>query len=292
MDGKDNQAVRTWKILDLLKVTEEHFRKNNIESPRLNAELLLSGTLNTKRINLYLDFEKPLTESELTDYREKIRRRLTGEPVQYILGEAEFYGLKFKVNPDVLIPRPETELLVDKALELIHNERLENPNILEIGTGSGCISIAVASKALCNITAIDISEKALVTASENSLQNNTTTKVTFEHKDFFKDTGSLHGYNLVISNPPYIAAGEISSLQQEVKDFEPLNALTDNEDGLSFYRKIFELSENCDKGTGILVEIGDGKKEKVEALLREHNITNYEFYKDLINIERVLYIKI
>jgi release factor glutamine methyltransferase len=292
MDGKDNQAVRTWKILDLLKVTEEHFRKNNIESPRLNAELLLSGTLNTKRINLYLDFEKPLTESELTDYREKIRRRLTGEPVQYILGEAEFYGLKFKVNPDALIPRPETELLVDKALELIHNERLENPNILEIGTGSGCVSIAVASKALCNITAIDISEKALVTASENSLQNNTTTKVTFEHKDFFKDTGSLHGYNLVISNPPYIAAGEISSLQQEVKDFEPLNALTDNEDGLSFYRKIFELSENCDKGTGILVEIGDGKKEKVEALLREHNITNYEFYKDLINIERVLYIKI
>src|SRR5688572_5911312 len=188
MDGKDNQAVKTWKILDLLKVTEEHFRKNNIESPRLNAELLLSGTLNTKRINLYLDFEKPLTESELTDYREKIRRRLTCEPVQYILGEAEFYGLKIKVNPDVLIPRQETELLVDKALEMIHNDRLENPNILEIGTGSGCISIAIASKVLCNITAIDISRKALETASENSAANNTTTKITFEHKDFFKDT--------------------------------------------------------------------------------------------------------
>jgi release factor glutamine methyltransferase len=286
-----NEAVKTWIILDLLKVTEGHFRKNNISSPRLNAELLLCNTLNSKRINLYLDFEKPLNEDELTRFRKKVKRRLTGEPLQYILGETEFYGLKFKVNPDVLIPRPETELLVDKTLEVIHNNKLENPKILEIGTGSGCISIAIASKVLCSVTAIDSSENALKVAEENSELNNTSSRITFEHKDFLNDFINFDIYDLVVSNPPYIPLSEMDSLQAEVY-FEPKQALTDNADGLSFYRKIFELAHSSKKGVKILLEMGDGKKDKIEDLIKEYNINNYEFYKDLLNIDRVLYIEI
>ncbi len=286
-----SESVKTWRIIDLLKVTEEHFKKNNIENPRLNAELLLCNTLGTKRINLYLDFEKPLNEVEITSFREKVKRRLTGEPLQYILGEAEFYGLKFNVNPSVLIPRPETELLVDKALEVIHSNLLENPAILEIGTGSGCISIAIASKVLCNITAIDYSERALKVATENSELNNTSSRITFVQKDFLTDFTEFAKYDLVISNPPYIALSDMNSLQTEVT-FEPKQALTDNADGLTFYRKIFELAVNTTKGIKILLEIGDGKKEKIEALIKEYELPKYEFYKDLLNIDRVLYIEL
>lgn len=283
------ETVKTWKILELLKVTEEHFRKNDISSPRLNAELLLSAALNTKRIDLYLDFEKPLTEQELTEFRAMVKRRLTGEPLQYILGQTEFYGLKFFVNSSVLIPRQETELLVDKSLELIHTHKLENPKILEIGTGSGCISIAIAEKALCEITAIDVSEAALETACKNSQLNNTVSKINFEHKDFLMDINSFHDYDIAISNPPYIAAGDIPSLQREVKDFEPLSALTDNNDGLTFYKKIFELASSVKNA--VLLEIGDEKRNIIEPLLAKNGITNYIFHKDLLNIDRVLEIR-
>lgn len=291
MNGKNYEAVKTWIILDLLKVTEEHLKKNNIDSPRLNAELLLCSILKTKRINLYLEFEKPLTEAELTAYREKVRRRLTGEPLQYILGEAEFYGLKFKVTPAVLIPRPETELLVDKTIEIIHDQRLENPSILEIGTGSGCISIAIASKVLCGITAIDISSEAIAVAEENSALNNTSSRVTFQNKNFLEDFADLNGYNIIISNPPYIAAEEMSGLQKEVKDFEPYHALSDNADGFTFYRKIFELAVKSASGINIILEIGDGKKDKVEELIKEFDLEEYSFHKDLLGIDRVLQIK-
>lgn len=283
-----SQAVKIWKVLELLKVTEQHLGRNNISSPRLNAELLLCSTLNTKRINLYLDFEKPLNESELSDYREKIKRRLTGEPLQYIIGETEFYGLKFQVNKNVLIPRPETELLVDKTLELIKAGKLENPKILEIGTGSGCISIAIASKALCSITAIDSSEAALKTAQENSDMNNTSEMIKFEKRDFLADEAVFSGFDFIISNPPYIAADEMADLQKEVRDFEPANALTDGKDGLTFYRKVFEEANKS--GYDILLEIGDGKNEKIENLLKECSINNYEFYNDLLGIPRVLHI--
>lgn len=284
------EAVKTWKILELLKVTEEHFRKNNISSPRLNAELLLSAALKMNRINLYLDFEKPLNEAELADFRAKVKRRLAGEPLQYILGEAEFYGLKFIVNPSVLIPRQETELLVDKTLEFIHTRKLENPQILEIGSGSGCVSIATASKVLCNITSVDISEAAIETAQRNSLLNNTTEKINFRYADFLSDVNDFNGYDIVVSNPPYIASAEMPALQREVKDYEPISALTDNGDGLTFYKKIFQLASGSIK-TSILLEIGDGKKDAVESLLKNFGITNYTFHKDLLNIHRILQIE-
>lgn len=285
-----SQTAKTWKILDLLKVTEEHFRKNSIQSARLNSEMLLCSVLNTKRINLYLDFEKPLTVNELDNFREKVKRRISGEPLQYILGETEFYGLNFKVNPSVLIPRQETELLVDKAIKILTSGLNENPRILEIGTGSGCISIALASKILCTINAIDLSEDAIRTAKENSTANNTHDKITFLNKDFLTEINYFNGYDLVLSNPPYIAIDDFESLEKQVRDFEPKQALTDEGDGLSFYSKFIEAMEKTNGNVNILAEIGDGKKDKVESLLKESGI-EYTFYKDLMNIDRVVHLK-
>ena len=153
------QTLKSWSILEILKVTENALREKGIDNPRLNAEALLADTLNTERINLYLDFEKPLKESEISAYRDKIKRRLKHEPLQYIRGFVEFYGMSIKVNPSVLIPRHETELLVEKSIEIIAQQN--NPRILEIGTGSGCIATTVAAKLDCKIDAIDISEEAL-----------------------------------------------------------------------------------------------------------------------------------
>lgn len=285
-----NQPVKNWKILELINTTEEHFKKKGIPGARLNTELLLCGTLNTKRINLYLDFEKPLTVNELDNFRDKVKRRLAGEPLQYILGEAEFYGFKFKVNPSVLIPRQETELLVDKTIETINTRGYENPRLLEIGTGSGCISIAIASMLMCKIDALEFSPDAIITAKYNSKLNGTEDKVSIIQKDFLKDINDFNGYDIVISNPPYIAADEMETLEVQVRDFEPAGALTDGSDGLSFYRKIAETALNTSGDVKILLEIGDDKKEKVERLLNSYNI-NHTFFKDLLNIDRVVYIE-
>jgi release factor glutamine methyltransferase len=243
-------------------------------------------------MDLYLNFEKPLQESELTEFRAKIKRRLSREPLQYVTGKCGFYGMDFKVDPSVLIPRPETETLIDVSLENIKAREIDNPKILEIGTGSGCISIAIAGKILCRIDSIDTSTDALKIAEENSGTNNTSSKINFQLKDIFRDVTDFSGYDIVISNPPYIAFNELETLEPEIRDFEPLAALTDNEDGLKFYRRIFELAAKTDGKTSVLLEIGDGKRANVENLVINMGITNYCFYKDLLNIDRVLYAEI
>jgi release factor glutamine methyltransferase len=283
-----NGENKVWKILELLKTTEELFKSRSVSNPRLNAEMLLASSLNTDRIKLYIDFEKPLTEAELEDFRHKVKRRLNNEPVQYILGKAHFYGLEFKVNPLVLIPRPETELLVDKTLEYAAKNEISCPGILEIGTGSGCISVSVAANIDCIIDATDISPDAVKTAIENSAANNTAGKINFLVSDFLNDNIDLGGYDIIISNPPYIPAKEIPDLEPQVRDFEPVASLTDNLDGLEFYRHIFELYILTGTKPKVFIEIGDGKKESVEKLLKEKYIKVYTFHKDLINIYRVL----
>lgn len=282
------EVSKIWRIIDLLKITEGLLEEKGISSPRFNAELLLSDTLKTNRMDLYLNFEKPLLDSELNDFRAKIKRRLNREPLQYITGNCGFYGLNFKVDPSVLIPRPETETLVDTLLEKIRSGNLENPKILEIGTGSGCISIAIASKIPCSIDAIDTSPEVLKIAGENSELNNTSSNINFQLKDIFSDIEDFSGYDVVISNPPYVAIDELESLEPEVKDFEPLAALTDSGDGLKFYRRIIELAGNTKGKTKLLLEIGDGKRESIEKLLNDLGISNYGFYKDLLNIDRVM----
>ena len=275
-------------VRGILEISEEALRKKGIENPRLNAELLLASVLNTERINLYLDFEKPLTDDEINSYREKIKRRLSREPLQYIVGYCEFYGMKFTVTPDVLIPRPETEILVEESIKRITALKTESIRILEIGTGSGCISIAIAANCDGTIDAVDLNEKALAVAARNASAYNLKSKINFQRKDLLISFHSFEEYDLVVSNPPYIPADEFELLPDEIKKFEPRNALTDEKDGLSYYRKIIELAARTKNGVRCLVEIGDGKRDRVEGLLIENSIKNYGFSKDLQGIDRVL----
>ena len=284
-------AVKTWRVLDILKVTENAFAEKGIANPRLNAELLLSDTTGDSRMELYLNFEKPLTDKEVSDYRIKVKRRLKFEPLQYIIGNAGFYGLTFKVTPDVLIPRQETEILVESVLEYIKLKNLDTPKILEIGTGSGCISVAIAANSECTIDAFDLSIDAIKIAEKNSELNNTTGKINFSQKDFIVDEVTFSGYHIIVSNPPYIAAIDVPGLNEEVNGYEPYIALTDDKDGLSFYRKIFETSVSMNKCPAIFLELGDGKREAIEQLLKEYNIVNYSIKEDLISLPRVLIIE-
>ncbi len=280
------QALKVWHVLEILKVTESAFAGKGIKNPRLNAELLLAYVLKCRRIELYLDFEKPLTAIELAAFREHVKRRLKHEPIQYILGKTEFYGLNFNVSPSVLIPRQETELLVEEVLK--HLKETGSKRVLDIGTGSGCLAIAVAANTDCKIDAIDISTDALQIAKENSDLNNTTDKISFYTKDALNDEPDLSNYDVVMSNPPYIPADEMNTVDDEVKLYEPKAALTDNADGLVFYRRLIQLCRNAERKPVLFAELGDGKAGKIEDLLKENGITNYRIAEDLIKIPRVL----
>lgn len=279
--------IKKWNILELVKSAEEVFRKNNIESPRLNADLLLASATGSTRFQLYLDYDKPLLEKEIIRFREMVKRRLNHEPLQYIIGKTEFFGMEFLVNQSVLIPRQETECLVEEAIRIISSMNFK-PKILEIGTGSGCISVSIAAKTDCEIDAIDISEKAIITAQKNSNTNNTSGKIKFEQKDFLFSIENFDNYSIVISNPPYIPIDEYKSLAPELKDYEPKSALTDDGDGLKFYKKILECYLNTNDKPILILEIGDGKKNIIEELLKKYSITNYKFLKDLMSIDRML----
>ncbi len=283
-------AQKTWRVLELVKVTENLLKEKNIDNPRLNAELLLCDVLNEPRIKLYLDFEKPLSAQEISEYREKVKRRLAREHLQYILGYAEFYGLRFRVTPDVLIPRPETEILVEKAIELISSCGIANPKILEIGTGSGCIAVSVAKNLNCRIDAIDVSREALTVAESNAQFHKTADKINFVNSNFLADVSTLEGYDIILGNPPYIPAKEMAVVQDEIKNFEPRTALTDESEGLSFYRHVFELVKASNNSLKILLEIGDGKMSKIENLLLCFGLRDYIFHKDYRGTDRVLYI--
>lgn len=280
------QALKVWHVLEILKVTESAFAGKGIKNPRLNAELLLADVLKCRRIELYLDFEKPLTAIELSAFREHVKRRLKHEPIQYILGKTEFYGLNFRVSPAVLIPRQETELLVEEVLQYLKETGVKR--VLDLGTGSGCLAIAVAANFDCKIDAIDISGDALQIAKENSDLNNTTDKISFYTKDVLNDELDLGNYDIVMSNPPYIPAEEMKTVDDEVKLYEPQAALTDDSDGLVFYRRLIQLCRQAEKKPVLFAELGDGKAAAVCGLLEENGITKFRITEDLIKIPRVL----
>ena len=275
-------------VLESLKLSTEYLDKKGIESARLNAELLLAEILNCKRLDLYLKFDQPLKENEVDIYREWISRRGKFEPLQYIIGRVEFYGMQFKVTRDVLIPRSETEILVEEVINFAKDK--SGLKILDIGTGSGNIPIALA-KNLTNaeITSVDVSTKAIEVAKENALLNNVETKVEFILSDINHlkiETGS---FDIVVSNPPYISAEEYPTLQKEIVDYEPSIALTDSNDGLDFYRTIAEKSKSFLKKEGkIFFEIGKEQFDDVEKILMKNNYLNIKITKDYQQIERVI----
>ena len=276
-------------VLEAISKSTEFLEKRKIESPRANAEQLLAHVLKCKRLELYLAFDRPLKQDETDIYRDLVVRRGKTEPLQYIIGSVEFYGMDFKVNPSVLIPRPETEILIERILESLDKE--ESVEILDIGTGSGNIAVALA-KNLPNskVTAVDISDDALEVARENSELNNIYEQISLYKIDFVNDNDLNEGkYDLIVSNPPYVSIKDYFELEPELKDYEPKIALTDNGDGLDFYRNICPKAKNLlNKGGKIFIEVGMGQALEVKNILLNNGYSSIEIFKDYSNIERVV----
>ena len=273
-----------WTVLKILRWTADYFRGKEIGSARLDAELLLSATLKMDRVSLYVNFERPLNADELSSYREKVQRRASREPIQYILAETEFWSLPFNVNPAVLIPRADTEVLVEEALK-----RMDGCcGVLDIGTGSGAIAIALAHEMPeIHVTAIDCSEKALEVARGNAQRNGVEDRVAF----LAGDLKSLPPgpYDVIVSNPPYIPSRDWEQLMPEVRDHEPRLALDGGDDGLEAYRRIAVQAVQILSPDGwLLVEVGIDQATVVSALFRAAGLTEVLQRDDYAGIPRVV----
>lgn len=276
------------KVLEAIELSAEYLKKKGIEEARLNAELLLADILGMKRLNLYLNFDRPLTEKEKQLYREYLVRRSNFEPLQYILGYTEFFGLKIFVNKDVLIPRPETELLVETIVNNYKN--VENLKILDIGTGSGAIAIALAKNLNCNVDAIDISKEALETANYNINFNNLSDKINLINSNILSEQFRCNKYDIIVSNPPYVSQQEYLSLQKEILDYEPSIAVTDFSDGLVFYNRITKIAkESLNLHGALYFEIGKGLELKVKEIMEGLGFKKINLIKDYSNIIRIIH---
>lgn len=277
-------------VLESINLSTQYLSQKGIESPRINAELLLANILCCKRLDLYLSFERPLSEAEMQKYREHIKRRGNFEPLQYIIGKVEFYGLELKVNPSVLIPRPETELLVESILNQYRKE--QKLLILDIGCGSGNIAIALAvNLPQSKIVSTDISDEALLIAKENSERHNVSGRIKFvKHNILKNDLNNFPMFDIVVSNPPYISKESFSSLQKEIKDYEPGIAVTDEKDGLSFYREISaKISAKLKEKVKLFFEVAQGQSEEVVEIMAKNNFKNIVVIKDYQNIGRIIF---
>jgi release factor glutamine methyltransferase len=273
-----------WTVLKLLQWTADYFAGKEIESARLEAELLLAATLDLDRVGLYINFERPLEVAELKAFRERVRRRALREPVQYILGETEFWSLPFNVGPAVLVPRADTEILVEEALA-----RIDGPaRILDVGTGSGAIAVALAhEKPELQVMAIDCSEPALVIARGNALRNGVAERVTC----LAGDLAALPSgpFEMVVSNPPYIPTTDLAQLMPEVRDYEPRLALDGGADGLNAYRQLaMQAGQVLTPGGWLLVEIGIGQAVDVSSLLKAAGMIEIGQRNDYAGIPRVV----
>ncbi len=294
MNNNRYQANKRWRIIDLIQWTTQFFEKRHIENPRLNAERLLSRAIGLDRVQLYLQFEKILTHNELDVFRAFVKRRISKEPLQYILGETEFMSLKFKVSPSVLIPRPDTEALVEAVLQETASE--EPLHILDIGTGSGNIAVSLAHYlSVAQITAVDVSEEALELARENAALNAVDARIHFIQEDVFSPDFPLRvgtDFDIVVSNPPYISEDEFFTLPDEVRLFEPHRALRDGSDGLTFHRRIAELGgELLRDGGKIYLEVGMEQAARVRQILQEIGFEAVSTVQDLTGIDRVVLAK-
>ena len=269
-------STKPWRIIDLINWGTDHFTGKGIENARKEIEWLLCNVLNFERIDLYLKFENLLKTSELQNLRSMVKRRVAGEPFQHIIGKAPFYGRDFIVNRRVLIPRPETEILIDR---LKGNGKVSS--LLDVGTGSGCIAITCALENLSEkIYATDISPDALQVTQEN-MQFHNIGGIRVACHDFLKK-GFKTRFEVVISNPPYIGVDEMDNLQEEVRNFDPRQALTDYADGYVFYRRFAKKFDDIVSSGGyILLEIGGVvHKEGVEKIFSKAGL-QVKFYKDL-----------
>jgi release factor glutamine methyltransferase len=275
-------------VLKVLNQTTLNFQERGFSSSRLDAEVLLSTYLKTDQSGLYANFERLITDEELNGFLSWVKRRQKGEPVAYITGRKEFWSLSFEVNPEVLVPRPETELLVEEILKVCQEVKDRETAILEVGTGSGAISVAVASDfKKAHIVATDTSIEAIKVARKNAAGNGVKERISFLHGNLFEPVSGK--FDIIVSNPPYISEEEFEHLPLEVKNFEPKGALLAGSDGTEFHDNLIrEGSHYLKSGGWLFMEIGAGQKGAVEDMLRKNK--GYDcigFKTDYGGIERV-----
>lgn len=281
-----------WTIRRVLEWAAGDLRARGAETPRLDVEILLAFVLATNRIGLIVDPERPLSSAELGRYRELHKRRRAGEPVAYLLGEREFYGRPFRVDRRVLVPRPETELLVEVGLTRTRGLDL-SMTVLDLCTGSGCVAITLArERPTARVLGTDLSKDALDVARENAERLGAVPRVWFRESDLFADlgldpSGAPPSFDLVTANPPYVCIGD--SLPVTVRDFEPHMALFAGDDGLTIVRRIVEEAPRHLRPGGVLaLEIGSGQAPEVARLLEASGLVAIETKKDYAGIERVV----
>ncbi|MBI5474466.1 MAG: peptide chain release factor N(5)-glutamine methyltransferase [Ignavibacteriae bacterium] len=283
-----SEKKQAWTVLTLIEWSTQHLLEHGFDEARLHVELLLAHVLTFSRLQLYTNFDRPLTPDELSRFKVLFKRRLTHEPLQYILGTTEFMGLTFEVNENVLIPRPETELLVEKALEVIASSGIEPRIVLDIGTGSGAVGVAIARCAAnARVASIDISEPALEVAERNAQLNGVT--VEFLRCDMMTDFLPDRAFHLIVSNPPYVSSSEFALLQPEVRDFEPRIATTDEGDGFKYIRRLLELARlRLLPGGTLLFEMAFNQSATAMRIASEAGLRDVQIFDDMAGIPRVL----
>jgi release factor glutamine methyltransferase len=252
-------------VLEAIQKSAEFLGKKNVESPRLQIELLLAHLLKMQRMDLYLNFERVLTPAEIDSLREFVKRRGQREPLQHIVGSTSFCGFEIAVSRHALVPRPETELLAEEGWKFLGENKTA---ALDFGTGTGCIAIAVAAKCpSAKIIGTDISTDTLALAEQNAIANKVAERIEFLQGDGFAAIAADSKFDLIISNPPYIPKAEIETLQPEVRDFDPRAALDGGADGLDFYRRISAEAKSFLKPDGkIILEFGDGQADAIKKI--------------------------
>ncbi len=287
-----------WTIRRLLEWTSGFFARKAVDSPRLSAELLLAHVLDVPRIKLYTDHERVLAERELTKFRSLVQRASEQEPIAYLTGRGHFFNLELDVNRDVLIPRPDTETLVENVLQLArHQPGMESPRVLDLCTGSGCVAAAIAHHLKSStVLAIDISETAVTVARRNIEKLGLADRVTVEQGDLFEPLSRIvdaQPFSLILANPPYIPSAQVKTLDRSVKDYEPLTALDGGADGLTIHRRI--LDEGADRlvaGGRMYLEIAFDQGELAMRTACERNAyEDAKILKDYGGRDRVLTVR-
>lgn len=281
-----NTQKTIWTIGEILQWTKQYFGGKGVENPRLDAEVLLSHILHQDRLYLYVHFDQPLQPEELAAFRQCVKKRAARIPVAYITGTKEFMGLAFTVSPSVLIPRPETELLVEQAL--VRMAPLTAPAILDLGTGSGAIAVSVLKNLpQAQGVAVDISPEALAIAEKNAWQLGVADRLTLAQGDLFAPVAASR-FDAILSNPPYIPCADLKTLQPEVCR-EPVFALDGGRDGLDFYRRIIAQGSAYLKPDGFIAfEIGMGQLPGIKGIVEPSRFVISEVQKDYAGIERVV----
>jgi release factor glutamine methyltransferase len=258
-------TTEAWTVRKLLSWTQDFLKKKGLDTPRLDSEILLAHALGCPKIELYVRIDEEPPEPVRTVFREMIKKRADGMPVAYLVGYREFYSLPFHVTPAVLIPRPETETLVMEALRLL--KPMADPRVLDLCTGSGCVAVTIAKQhKTARVTATDISAEALAVATKNAERHSMTDRVTFLKGDLAAAVAG-QTFDVVVSNPPYIAQSELPTLDPGVRNFEPTGALDGGPDGLDFYRRLAaDVLALLNPGGTVLVEIGVTQEAAVREL--------------------------